>query len=53
MYDPEWVLAVAEKFPAVARGVAKLADEALGSTKFTKALGLARLYVSVHWKLPD
>jgi hypothetical protein len=40
--NPEWVLAVAEKFPAVARGAAKLADEAFGSTKFTKALGLAK-----------
>ncbi|MDR3617103.1 MAG: hypothetical protein P4L53_26335 [Candidatus Obscuribacterales bacterium] len=40
--NPEWALAVVEKFPALTRGAAKLADEALGSTKFSKALGFAK-----------
>ena len=40
--NPEWALAVAEKFPALTRGAAKLADEALTGTRLGKALGFAK-----------
>jgi hypothetical protein len=40
--NPEWALAVAEKFPALTRGAAKFADEALTGTRLGKALGFAK-----------
>lgn len=39
--NPEATLSVFEKIPAYARGAARLADEAFGTTRFSKALGVA------------